>query len=307
MSTPNIRDLESLFYGNGESAKYAVLQAFAEAGVDAMDLLGLVGQQVGDNASIHAGDGVPDAEFGDVDDFYIDTATGDQFLKSVVDTSTWGEPLAVADGPLEAPPDDEDGVDGDFAAVQVDDVWSLYRRVAGVWVEQTPLDVAEGAPSDDAPGVWYLDLLDGDVYSFTESSVIEWVAVSIFGQGGGGGTPSAVVVHEAVGVGETPTTADYELVAGDVGALVGVFTAEELPIAVLVPDGLGTVADRIEVVGANAGGFGLVSDTATLAVPVGFLAAGRDQYSTVVLTKLNDAIEDAPESWLLSGDLAPDV
>lgn len=166
MSTPNIRDLESLFYGNGESAKYAALKAFADAGVDAVDLLDLVG-------------------------------------------------------------------------------------------------------------------------------------------GGGGGTPSAVVVREAVAAGEEATTADYELVADDVGKLVAVFTQAELPVQVAVPDDLGDVADRIEV--SCQVPFELVADTASLLVPGGLLAESRDDHSTVVLTKVDNGGGESPETWLLAGDLAPDI
>lgn len=165
MSTPNIRDFESLFYGNGESAKYAVLKAFADAGVNAMDLLALVGS----------------------------------------------------------------------------------------------------------------------------------------------GFPSAVVGREAEPADEEAVTADYELVAGDVGKLAFVFTQAELPTVVLVPDGLGSAGDRLELVANDAGGFEVVADSALLLVPDGFLAEARDQFSTVVLTKTDDGGGEGPEMWLLAGDLAADV
>lgn len=164
MSTPNIRDLEALFYGNGESAKYAALKAFADAGVDALDLLDLVG-------------------------------------------------------------------------------------------------------------------------------------------GGGGGTPTAVTVRLAEPAGVEATTADYELVADDIGKLVAVFSNDELPVVVGVPDGLGGPADRIEIIGVTPP-LVVATGDAQLLVPGGASAEGRDVYSLIVLTKLADANEETDDQWLVSGDLA---
>lgn len=174
MSTPNIRDLEALFYGNGESAKYAALKAFADAGVDAIDLLDLV-----DNG------------------------------------------------------------------------------------------------------------------------------------GGGAGTPTAVVFREAVGVGESPTTADYELVADDIGKMVVLFTAEALPIQAVIPDGLGVTADRVEL-SCAAETFAVVGDGGNIViVPPDRIAESRAPSCLVFATKVSDfdpENEESGDGWLLSYDLAvPEV
>jgi hypothetical protein len=169
VTTRNIRDYEALFYGNGESAKYAALKAFADAGVDALDLLDLVGSG-----------------------------------------------------------------------------------------------------------------------------------------GGGGGTPTDVVVREAVPAGEEAATADYELVADDVGKLVAVFTSAELPMVVAVPDGLGQVASRIEVVATQPALF-VASGDAEFLVPGGANSESRDVYSLVTLTKLAESGGESDDQWLISGDLAAAV
>jgi hypothetical protein len=173
VTTPNIRDLESLFYGGGEDAKYEALQAFAEEGWDATTLL------------------------------------------TILETSQGPEGPTGPTGPVGPP-----------------------------------------------------------------------------------GTPIAGVAERAaVGVGEEPTTADYQLVTGDLGKLLLVETETELPIVVIVPEGLGTLAHRIEL--ASTDGLSVdVAGTVALVIPDDKVAETRAPFSVVQLTRVDDDV------WLVSGDLA---
>lgn len=127
------------------------------------------------------------------------------------------------------------------------------------------------------------------------------------GGGGGAGTPTDVVFRFAVGVGGSPTTADYELVADDIGKLVVVQTSEALPIQVLIPDDLGSVADRIEISRPD-GTFAVVASGGALVVtPSDRIAESRADACLVLATKVSDLDPEVPESgeaWLLSYDLA---
>jgi len=134
--------------------------------------------------------------------------------------------------------------------------------------------------------------------AFADAGVDALDVLAVVGEAGG---LFGVVAREAVGEGESPTEAVYELVAADLGKLVFVFTQAELPIVLHVPDELGSAGVRVEAFAAVA--FDVTADPSLL-VPGGLLAESRDDHSLVVLTKTSDGGGEASEEWLLSGDLA---
>ncbi len=120
--------------------------------------------------------------------------------------------------------------------------------------------------------------------------------------GGSGGTPTAIVERRATDGGGG--SADYTLTSDDIGKLVVLTTLDALPIRVLIPDSLGSPANRIELF-EPLGQFSVeASGAAFVGVPADKIATSRSASCLVLATKIAEAEGGFPEAWLLSYDLA---
>jgi hypothetical protein len=124
---------------------------------------GAVGPAGADGNLMHAGDGEPESDLGDLGDFYLDLSSGD--LYGPKDNQGWGTPvnLSGADGQDgkdgsqihagDGPPDAELGDEGDYYLDREN--YQLYGPKSGEdWGDPIHLQGPEGEPGADGVSGW---------------------------------------------------------------------------------------------------------------------------------------------------------
>jgi hypothetical protein len=131
-------------------------------------------------------------------------------------------------------------------------------------------------------------------------------ATGATGAGGSGFAPANIISR-------TPTLsggiATYEIVAGDIGNMIGIAYPDNDPVEVLIPEDLTlTYGDRIEIIAIHLGtpfSFKFSADSNVgIATAIDRLAQARSFLSTMVLTYISEEGDPLIQNWLLTGDLA---